>query len=167
MDPGPLSVMSSASGIASAHRPRIVLQFQQKEGSVPAIRTVQGDIESDVVMDELHDSLGRSDGFTTEDEVGEEGEDEDEDDEEIDQLLSSGEETQPAPGVSASAASASKARTRMPRARSGHPPIPLARLQTIIDGEGTSMMLLLYLQFCNLSTLPCSFHVIPDDLHSF
>ncbi|KAI0699112.1 hypothetical protein BC835DRAFT_1332372 [Cytidiella melzeri] len=103
----------SATGSISNAKPRILLQFtQNKEGSVPAIRTVQ-------------------DGPTTEEEY----EDEDDGEDEVDQLVSTEDEGPPKAGTSASAAGASKP----PRVRSQkvsvQPPIPLARLEGILDTE--------------------------------
>ncbi len=129
----------AASTTANTQRPRILLQFNQhKEGSVPAIRTVQGDLESDVVMGEVHerDNAENVDGPTTEEEF----EDEDEEDDEVDQLVSSEDESQVkagmSAGMSASAATASKPRTRAPR-NSLQPPIPLGRLEGMLDSEST------------------------------
>lgn len=105
---------------------------------MPAIRTVQGDLESDVVMGEVHerDNVENVDGPTTEEEF----EDEDEEDDEVDQLVSSEDESQVkagmSAGMSASAATASKPRTRAPR-NSLQPPIPLGRLEGMLDSEST------------------------------
>lgn len=126
-------------------RPRLHLQYQHKEGSVPAIRTVQADEDSDVIMDELD---GRSAGGSSE---------EDEEEEEVDQLDSTEDEAevqvQAKAGQSASAGGAgkqSRTRTRkherekaLERSLAGHPPIPISRIENMLelDGEYSNALL--------------------------
>ncbi|KAI0086540.1 hypothetical protein BDY19DRAFT_349582 [Irpex rosettiformis] len=111
--------MSTASSTANAQRPRILLQFNQhKEGSVPTIRTVQ-------------------DGPTSEEEYEEDDEEEDE----VDQLVSTEDEAtgQAKVPMSASAAGASKPRVRSQKV-SVQPPIPLSRLEGLLDSEISEAM---------------------------
>lgn len=129
--------MTTYSGFT---RPRILFNYPHKESSVPAIRTVQADEDSDVVMDDLGE---RS--------VAGSSEEEEEEEEEIDQLDSTEDEAagtaQAHAGQSASAAGASKP-PRPPRSRkqqmekalerslAGHPPIPISRIENILDADG-------------------------------
>lgn len=107
---------------------------------MPAIRTVQGDLESDVIMDELHASFAHSDRPSSEEE---------EDDEEVDQLLSTEDESMAPVGTSASVAGASKPKARPQktakeksgeRSAAGQPPVPIARLHSILESEVSDAM---------------------------
>ena len=82
-----------------------------------------------------HQNVPFADGPTTEEEY----EEEDDEDDEVDQLLSTEDEGtgQAKAATSASAAGASKPRVRSQRP-SVQPPIPLSRLESIIDSESMS-----------------------------
>lgn len=82
-----------------------------------------------------HDNVQFADGPSTEEEF----EEEDDEDDEVDQLVSTEDEGtgQAKAATSASAAGASKPKVRSQRP-SVQPPIPLSRLESIIDSESMS-----------------------------
>lgn len=130
--------MTTASGHIHAHRPRLYLQYQHKETSVPAIRTVQAEEDSDVIMDELDE---HSAGGSTE---------LDEDEEEVDQLDSTEDEAEVRAKGQRGQSANTTGGTKPPRIRSrkhekekalerslsGQPPIPISRIENMLEIDG-------------------------------